>query len=1088
MRRLAIVILLAIVVGIPLFSLSRGAITKNEQAKAVAATLSPTEELIQSLWAQVRILQAVLAELLRVRGITMPGVTTTVTSPAAPTACPPLITRYLFVGSSDATAGFEVTKLQQFLTRNGVYTGPITGYFGPLTEGGLKRFQTKYNIVTSGTAATTGFGATWPKTREMINNLNCTSAVPLAAGGATYAPVGSGGAGGGGGGTGGTGTGDTTAGGTTGGGTGPGGGGTDICPNLSGTQTSVPAGYVLDGSGNCVIASTPPPPPPPPPPPSGTGLLTHLTNPGSGWTSFSLPSNGKIIYVSSRDGGNACNGLSPEPYSLTNRANCPKPTIASTKSLLAFGQPGWILLKKGDAWPTETIGVETFTSGTVSEPRVIGSYGSSGSRPIVNAINMHAGSREHIAFVGLHIKRQADGNTQGLRWVGTGNNILVEDNYIEKGVVFQAPSGSTNSNVKIRRNVIVDNYMTGSNTQNGIFASRVNNLLIEENILDRNGYDNANFQTVGSDSVIPYNLYIQNDNTGVAVRGNISMRSASNGIQMRSGGVLDDNLFVDNAMGITFESKAGSNQIARNVVLSGKDIVRSGASTMLRGWGIELRGAGTNQSTDITNNIIAFNKSNWLVGQSEGPRGIDLVGTDSAGLNNVTVENNVVYRWAWPLKLTLSAAPAGNVNIRNNTFYLGEPAGRPLAELAAPTLAALNTKVSLSNNHYFDSGDSRPLSTWFKVTAGGAVAVNTAQSWANATKETGFSIVEPDLSGPKTIEDYARSIGAGSTLADFAAEAREQQKGNWRRAYTAAEANDYFRSAFRLSSTPPPVDLTPVETDICPNLSGTQTSIPAGYVLDSSGNCVEEGGGGTGGGSGAGGPAASWTFESLPNCLSECPSLVSGKYGQAADFNGSTSGLDAGSPSSIDNLAGLTVSAWIKPRQFVAETFGGRIADKRDQGGWAFFTVAGGGVRFHADHSTTALAASTPAGTVSAGEWTHVAVVWTGGNTADSVTFYINGEAVGKTNTQDGVGTRRADGSSKLLIGECAAGECSFDGAIDNLAIYNRALGAGDIAGTMGSSLSSIQNFRTLYLANSFWSVYQLLVNKGRWLITLFNF
>lgn len=52
-------------------------------------------------------------------------------------------------------------------------------------------------------------------------------------------------------------TGGTT---TTGGGGGGGGGGsgsniTDICPNLAGTQASLPAGYVIQ-NGNCVLGST----------------------------------------------------------------------------------------------------------------------------------------------------------------------------------------------------------------------------------------------------------------------------------------------------------------------------------------------------------------------------------------------------------------------------------------------------------------------------------------------------------------------------------------------------------------------------------------------------------------------------------------------------------------------------------------------------------------------------------------------------------------------------------------------------------------------------------------------------------------
>lgn len=40
----------------------------------------------------------------------------------------------------------DVTALQIFLTAQSVYSGPITGYFGPLTLGGVKKFQVKQKI------------------------------------------------------------------------------------------------------------------------------------------------------------------------------------------------------------------------------------------------------------------------------------------------------------------------------------------------------------------------------------------------------------------------------------------------------------------------------------------------------------------------------------------------------------------------------------------------------------------------------------------------------------------------------------------------------------------------------------------------------------------------------------------------------------------------------------------------------------------------------------------------------------------------------------------------------------------------------
>ncbi|MBP7741406.1 MAG: peptidoglycan-binding protein [Candidatus Pacebacteria bacterium] len=46
--------------------------------------------------------------------------------------------------------GDDVTALQEQLTQEGVYTGPITGYFGPLTREAVKVYQAKHGIITTG--------------------------------------------------------------------------------------------------------------------------------------------------------------------------------------------------------------------------------------------------------------------------------------------------------------------------------------------------------------------------------------------------------------------------------------------------------------------------------------------------------------------------------------------------------------------------------------------------------------------------------------------------------------------------------------------------------------------------------------------------------------------------------------------------------------------------------------------------------------------------------------------------------------------------------------------------------------------------
>lgn len=67
----------------------------------------------------------------------------------------------------------DVMRLQKLLaTDKTVYPeGDATGYFGPATERAIQRFQKKYGIVSSGTPATTGYGAFGAKTRAKVQEV-----------------------------------------------------------------------------------------------------------------------------------------------------------------------------------------------------------------------------------------------------------------------------------------------------------------------------------------------------------------------------------------------------------------------------------------------------------------------------------------------------------------------------------------------------------------------------------------------------------------------------------------------------------------------------------------------------------------------------------------------------------------------------------------------------------------------------------------------------------------------------------------------------------------------------------------------------
>lgn len=80
-----------------------------------------------------------------------------------------MITNQLDLGST----GSDVTELQTYLsTDSSLYPSKlVTGYFGPLTQSGVGKFQTVQGIVSNGTPATTGFGRVGPQTMLKLNQV-----------------------------------------------------------------------------------------------------------------------------------------------------------------------------------------------------------------------------------------------------------------------------------------------------------------------------------------------------------------------------------------------------------------------------------------------------------------------------------------------------------------------------------------------------------------------------------------------------------------------------------------------------------------------------------------------------------------------------------------------------------------------------------------------------------------------------------------------------------------------------------------------------------------------------------------------------
>lgn len=391
---------------------------------------------------------------------------------------------------------------------------------------------------------------------------------------------------------------------------------------------------------------------------SASAGVTRDTN---GWTQITPSADSRLVYVSNA-GSDANNGLSP---------STPKATIAAANSLIRDGYPDHLLLRRGDTF-TLSSGLGAWKSGrNANEPIVFSYYGTSGARPVVKITNQfidHGGTvRNFQVFKGVEIyKSNSDpassdftgaSSTTAMRFVGGGANLRIEDcriRFLE--IVIQSYGSGTYTDVEVRRNIVLDAWVQNSFNADakmmGMYVSGVNGYLIEENFFDHNGWSEV-VANAGANQY-NHNIYVQYDNAqGGIMRGNILTRGAAHGLQARSGGEIDRNLFALNAIGFNIggvgeptdpDVETWPNFAHDNVVLNGRlmSTVNSNWPRTNAVWGIWED--SFIQGASVDGNIVANRINN---GNNASYNGIE----------NMDFGSNISYNWDPSLDMTNPAWP-----------------------------------------------------------------------------------------------------------------------------------------------------------------------------------------------------------------------------------------------------------------------------------------------------------------------------------------------------------------------------------------------------------------------------------------------
>ncbi len=176
----------------------------------------------------------------------------------------------------------------------------------------------------------------------------------------------------------------------------------------------------------------------------------------------------------------------------------------------------------------------------------------------------------------------------------------------------------------------------------------------------------------------------------------------------------------------------------------------------------------------------------------------------------------------------------------------------------------------------------------------------------------------------------------------------------------------------------------------------------------------------------------------------------SGKYGKALNFDGVNDRAEVADADALDLTSAGTVSAWVKPDD-ISSQWQGVVTKQHGTTNGAYSLDA------DSEHSRPQIAVQNPSanwyearGTAALtnGAWTHLAGTWEGQN----LKLYVNGALV-RTLTMQGP-VRSSTGVLRIGGTEAFGGQDYFDGLIDEVRLYRRALSQTEIETDKDTSIA----------------------------------
>jgi hypothetical protein len=255
------------------------------------------------------------------------------------------------------------------------------------------------------------------------------------------------------------------------------------------------------------------------------------------------------------------------------------------------------------------------------------------------------------------------------------------------------------------------------------------------------------------------------------------------------------------------------------------------------------------------------------------------------------------------------------------------------------------------------------------------------------------------------------------------------------------------------------------------------------------------------------GPSLSWTTDTTQDTsgngntgqlvnFSTTTSPVAGKVGGALQFNGLNGYIALGNPASLNNIdaqggGGMTLSAWIYPRSqgqygraglFYKGTSDGVSTTN---GVWALNVPSSSyaikSFEFLKSFDSTILDVRSTANVITLNRWQHVVMTWDGSASAANVHFYVNGVQTGTSFQQNGVGNKVSDAANAANLGGFS-NSAVFDGKLDDVRVYNRALSAQEVQQLYTTGTANIAHSNTVTLRSGLAAYWPLDGNTTSWI------